>query len=198
MTTQDNPAQVGAMALVSEHSETPAQRALRLYKHPAGPLVAWLLDDAKLRRHNAVTLAHELGVSNVEMQLLERGEAPELLLDRAFIAKAAQYLGIPPITARLLTGDISVRDFGTRNGPEHVGIEREFARFMANPQLRALVADDDAELTLDYKRFLLDIHATHRQLDWPELPRLPEILKWLQRAAIVHDDNGGLAARADT
>ncbi|WP_245845960.1 hypothetical protein [Thiomonas delicata] len=158
--------------------------------------MAWLLEDAERRGHNAVKLAQELCVSNQDMRLLDRGQAPELLRDHAFIAKAARYLGIPPVTVRLLVGDITIRDFATRTEPEDVVIEREFARFMANPQLRALVANDDAELTLDYKRLLLDIHGQHRHLDWPEAPRLPEILRWLQRAAIVHDGNEGEAVRA--
>ncbi len=199
MTTQNQRPQTrfGRALLDEGQAETPAQRVLRLYKHPAGPLVAWLLDDAELRRHNAVRLAQELGVSNVEMQLLERGEAPELLVDRAFLARAARYLGIPPVSARLLGGDISVRDFATGNESEEMVIEREFARFMANPTMRDLVSDDDKELTTAYKRFLLDVHATHRELDWPDLPRLPEILRWLQRAAIMHDGNEGEAAQAD-
>lgn len=174
-------------------SETPAQRVMRLYKHPAGPLVAWLLEDAALRRHNAVHLAARLGVTAKEFNLLERGNAPGLLLDRDFLTRAAAYLGIPPITARLLAGDITVRDFGTRVEPEDEVIEREFARFISVPRLRALVPDNDDEWTLDDKRFLLDIHGENRALEWPQLPRLPDILRWLQRAAIQHDENEGRA-----
>ena len=113
------------------------------------------------------------------------------------MARAARYLGIPPITARLLTGDITIRDFATVAEPEGVVIEREFARFCANPQLRALIPEACDEPSLDFKRFLLDIHATHRELDWPDLPRLPEILKWLQRAAVVHNANEVAAAAAN-
>ena len=173
----------------AEQPEPPAQRLLRLHRHPAGPLVAWLLDDAKLRLHSAAKLAKELGVSGKELDLLERGQALTLLRHRAFIAKVARYLGIPPITVRLLTGDITIRDFATVAEPEEVVIEREFARFCANPQLRALIPEACDEPSLDFKRFLLDVHATHRELDWPELPRLPEILRWLQRAAAVHNAN---------
>ena len=72
---------------------------------------------------------------------------------------------------------------------EEVVIEREFARFCANPQLRALIPEACDEPSLDFKRFLLDVHATHRELDWPDLPRLPEVLRWLQRAAVVHNAN---------
>jgi hypothetical protein len=129
--------------------------------------------------------------------MLERGQAPQLLRDRAFIAKAARYLGIPPITVRLLTGDITIRDFATCAEPEDVLVEREFARFCANPQLRALIPDACDEPSLDYKRFLLDVHGTHRGLDWPDLPRLPEILRWLQRAAVVHNANEVAVAAAN-
>ncbi|WP_231385694.1 hypothetical protein [Thiomonas sp. FB-6] len=167
---------------------------LRLHRHPAGPLVAWLLDDAKLRLHSAAKLAEAVGVSNEELQLLERGQALTLLRHRGFIAKVARYLGIPPITVRLLTGDVTIRDFATVAESEEVVIEREFARFCANPQLRALIPEACDEPSLDYKRFLLDVHATHRELDWPELPRLPEILRWLQRAAVLHNANEIVAA----
>lgn len=194
MTTEPDDEALAAFDQAAEQPESPAQRLLRLHRHPAGPLVAWLLDDAKLRLHSAAKLAEELGVSGKELDLLERGQALTLLRHRAFIAKVARYLGIPPITVRLLTGDITIRDFATTAEPEEVVIEREFARFCANPQLRALVPDSCNEPSLDYKRFLLDVHATHRDLDWPDLPRLPEILRWLQRAAVMHNANEIVAA----
>ena len=189
MTTELTDEALAAFDQAAEQSEPPAKRLLRLHRHPAGPLIAWIFDDAGLRLHNATKLAHELCVTGEELQRLERGQAPELLRDRAFLAKAARYLGIPPITVRLLTGDITIRDFATVAEPEEQVIEREFARFCANPQLRALVPDACDEPSLDYMRFLLDVHATHRELDWPDLPRLPEILKWLQRAAVAHNAN---------
>ena len=196
MTTEPEDEALAAFDQTAEQPEPPRDRMRRLYRHPGGPLVAWLLDDARLRLHSAAKLAQELGVSIEELNLLEHGQAPELLRDRAFLAKAARYLGIPPITARLLTGDIVIRDFATVAEPEEVVIEREFARFCASPQLRALIPEACDEPSLDFKRFLLDVHATHRELDWPDLPRLPEILKWLQRAAVVHNANEVAAASA--
>ena len=190
MTTEElTDDELAAFDQAAEQSEPPRDRMLRLYRHAAGPLVAWLLDDARLRLHNTSKLAQELGVNCEEVGLLEQGQAPELLQERTFIANAARYLGIPPITVRLLTGDITIRDFATVAEPEERVIEREFARFCANPQLRALIPEACDEPNLDYERFLLDVHATHRELDWPDLPRLPEILRWLQRAAVVHNAN---------
>ena len=196
-TTEPDDEALAAFDRTEGQSEPPAQRLLRLHSHPAGPLIAWIFDDAGLRFHNATKLAHELCVTGEELRRLERGQAPELLRDRTFLAKAARYLGIPPITVRLLTGDISIREFATVVEQDDVVIEREFARFCANPQLRALVPDACDEPSLDYKRFLLDIHATHRDLDWPDLPRLPEILRWLQRAAVVHNASEVAAAAAN-
>jgi transcriptional regulator with XRE-family HTH domain len=193
MTTDIDDA-LAAFDQAAEQPEAAAQRLLRLHRHPAGPLVAWLFDDAKLRLHSAAKLAEELGVSSTELGLLERGQALTLLRHRAFIARVARYLGIPPITVRLLTGDITIRDFATVAESEEQVIEREFARFCANPQLRALIPEACDEPSLDYKRFMLDVHATHRELDWPELPRLPEILRWLQRAAVLHNANEIVAA----
>ena len=189
MTTEPDDEALAAFDHAAEQPEAPQHRMRRLYRHPGGPLVAWLLDDARLRLHSAAKLTGELGVSIEELNLLEHGQAPELLRDRAFLAKAARYLGIPPITARLLAGDIVIRDFATVAEPEEVLIEREFSRFCANPQLRALIPEACDRPSLDYKRFLLDVHATHRELDWPDLPRLPEVLRWLQRAAVVHNAN---------
>ena len=196
MTTEPDDEALAAFDKAAEQSEPPAERMLRLYRHPGGPLVAWLFDDARLRLHSLTKLAEELGVSSKELGLLERGQALTLLRHRAFIASVARYLGIPPITARLLAGDITIRDFATVAEPEEQVIEREFARFCANPQLRALIPEACDEPSLDYKRFLLDVHATHRELDWPDLPRLPEVLRWLQRAAVVHNANEVAAASA--
>ncbi len=189
MTTEPDDEALAAFDQAAEQPEAPTARMSRLYRHPGGPLVAWLFDDARLRLHSAAKLAEELGVSIEELKLLERGHALTLLRHRAFIASVARYLGIPPITARLLTGDITIRDFATVAEPEEQVIEREFARFCANPQLRALIPEACDETSLDFKRFLLDVHATHRELDWPDLPRLPEVLRWLQRAAVVHNAN---------
>ena len=197
MTTEPDDEALAAFDQAVEQPEAPAARMSRLYRHPGGPLVGWLLDDARLRLHSAAKLAQELGVSIKELKLLERGQALTLLRHRAFIPSVARYLGIPPITARLLAGDITIRDFATMAEPEEVVIEREFARFCANPQLRALIPEACDEPSLDYKRFLLDVHATHRELDWPDLPRLPEILRWLQRAAVVHNANEVAAAAAN-
>ena len=197
MTTELDDEALAAFDQAAEQPEAPAARMSRLYRHPGGPLVAWLFDDARLRLHNETMLAHQLGVSIEELKLLEHGQAPERLGDRGLLAKVARYLGIPPITARLLTGDITIRDFATPAESEEVVIEREFARFCANPQLRALIPEACDEPSLDFKRFLLDIHATHRELDWPHLPRLPEILKWLQRAAVAYNANEVSAAAAN-
>ena len=197
-TTQLDDEALAAFDRAAEQPEAPAARMRRLYRHPGGPLVAWLFDDARLRLHSLAKLAEELGVSSKELGLLERGQALTLLRHRAFIASVARYLGIPPITARLLTGDITIRDFATVAEPEERVIEREFARFCANPQLRALVPEACDEPSLDYKRFLLDVHATHRELDWPDLPRLPEILKWLQRAAVMHNANEIVSAAGES
>jgi hypothetical protein len=66
---------------------------------------------------------------------------------------------------------------------------------MSVPRLRALVPDNGDAWTLEDKRILLDIHGESRALEWPELPRLPDILRWLQRAAVQHDENEARALR---
>lgn len=198
MTTQHQAQQSRfAQLLLNEDTSAAARRQKRLYQHPGGPLVGWLLEDAEIRGQGKEALAKRLGISIAALRRLETGNAPELVCDREFSKKVATYLHVPPITARLLVGDIGIRDFSTQAETEDQRIEREFARFLAVPDLRALVVDDPATLPLDYKRFLLDIHATHRELDWPDLPRLPEILRWLQRAAVVHNANEVAVAAAN-
>jgi transcriptional regulator with XRE-family HTH domain len=187
-----------AQLLLNEGTDAPGRRLKRLYQHPGGPLVGWLLDDAGIRGHSKSALAERLGIDVDALTRLEGGLEPELLHDLGFLGRAAAYLGVPRITARLLIGDITIRDFATQAESEVQRIEREFARFLAVPDLRALVVDDPATLPLDYKRFMLDVHATHRGLDWPELPRLPEMLRWLQRAAVMHNANEIVAAAGES
>lgn len=191
MTTeqQTHRSRFAQLLLGDEDVEAPGRRLKRLYQHPGGPLVGWLLDDAEIRRHSKSALAERLGIDVDALNRLEGGLEPELLRDLGFLGRVSAYLGVPRITARLLSGDISIRDFSTRAESETQRIEREFARFLAVSDLRALVVDDPATLPLDFKRFLLDVHATHRELDWPELPQLPETLRWLKRAAVVHNGN---------
>jgi transcriptional regulator with XRE-family HTH domain len=193
-TEQQTPQSRFAQLLLNEDTDAPGRRLKRLYQHPGGPLVGWLMDDAEVRGHGKQALAERLGIDVAALSQLETGEAAELLRDREFVKQVAGYLHVPPITARLLAGDFDIRDFSTRAETDEQRIEREFARFLAVPDLRALVVDDPVTLPLDFKRFLLDVHATHRGLDWPELPRLPEMLRWLQRAAVVHNANGVVAA----
>jgi transcriptional regulator with XRE-family HTH domain len=157
-----------------------------------------MLEDAEIRGHGKEALAERLAIDVGALTRLETGDAPELLRDREFVRKVANYLHVPPITARLLVGDFNIRDFSTRAETDEQRIEREFARFLAVPDLRALVVDDPETLPLDFKRFLLDVHATHRGLDWPDLPRLPEILRWLQRAAVMHNANEIVAAAGES
>ena len=193
-TEQQTPRSRFAQLLLNEDTDAPGRRLKRLYQHPGGPLVGWLLDDAEIRGHSKDALAERLGIDVEALTRLEMGEPAELLRDREFVRKVAVYLHVPAITARLVAGDFDIRDFSTRAETDEQRIEREFARFLAVPDLRALVVDDPATLPLDFKRFLLDVHATHRGLDWPELPRLPEMLRWLQRAAVLHNANEIVAA----
>ena len=186
-----------AQLLLNEDTSAAARRQKRLYQHPGGPLIGWLLEDAEIRGHGKEALAERLCISIEALRRLETGNAPELVREREFLKKVAGYLHVPPITARLLSGDFDIRDFSTQAETDERRIEREFARFLAVPDLRALVVDDPATLPMDFKRFLLDVHATHRELDWPDLPRLPEILRWLQRAAVVHNANEVAAAAAN-
>lgn len=176
--------------------ETPAERVLRLYQHPGGPLIGWLLDDAARRRHDDNHLAHVLGISLEELERCKRGQAAELVMDRAFMTKAARYLAIPPITARLLAGDIRVGDFATRIESPTDTIEREFARMLTDPKLRALVPDSVANLTDEYRHYLVMVYGKNRAMELAELPLLPDILRWLQRAAIQHDEHEAMAAHA--
>lgn len=174
--------------------ETPAERVLRLYQHPGGPLIGWVLDDAARRRHDDNHLAQALGISLEELERCKRGPASRLVLDRAFMTKAARYLAIPPITARLLAGDIRVGDFATRVESPAETIEREFARMLTDPKLRALVPDSVADLTEESRHYLVMVHGKHREMELAELPLLPDILRWLQRAAIQHDEHEGMTA----
>ncbi|MBW4046420.1 MAG: hypothetical protein HIU89_00385 [Proteobacteria bacterium] len=73
MTTDPEDAALAALDQAVEQPEPPAVRMLRLYRHPGGPLAAWLLDDAARRLHNATQLEQELCVSSEELPMLERG-----------------------------------------------------------------------------------------------------------------------------
>uniref|UniRef100_E6PTF4 Uncharacterized protein n=1 Tax=mine drainage metagenome TaxID=410659 RepID=E6PTF4_9ZZZZ len=177
-------------------SETPAERVFRLYGNPGGPLVGWVLDDASRRRHSEHHVARELGITLEELRLCSRGQAKATVMSRAFITRAARYLAIPPITARVLVGDIRIGDFATRVESPAETIEREYARLLTDPQLRALIPQSLADLTPEYQEFLVAVYGRTGSFEWAELPRLPEILRWLQRAAIQHDEHEGIAAQA--
>ncbi len=173
--------------------EAPRARLTRLYSAPGGPLLGWLVDEARRRNQSLTEMATELGVTYGYIVQLRNGHRCCENLSNVVVQAAARYLGVPAIVVKLLAGVINVQDFLYPYETEEEFVERAMRRVLDDPQFRVSVPVDVAELPLEAKKALVMLYAESVPHDVLQARSLPNILQWLQRAAVIHDENEGLA-----
>ena len=151
--------------------ETLAQRVRRLHENADGAvLIAWMLDEAKLRGMKLPELARQLGVTGGYINQLRIGIRKTSEIAHEFASRCADFLGVPTVVALVVAGYLTPLDFAWKAGPNGQACEKG-----------------------EGARTLLDSEATaHEVLKWHELP---EMVRWLQRSALLHGENELEAAR---
>lgn len=175
--------------------ETAEDRVTRIYAHAGGPLVGWLLDECSRRGQLHREMASELGVTSGYINQLRSGLRKTEHISRDFAVSCARYLGVAPVVVMIVSGRISMSDFVCPAEPESVAVERAFDAMMKDPAVRVSVPSGGTGLNIDAKRSLVLLYANGLGQDVLGLRELPETVRWLQRAAVIHDESCGAAVR---
>ncbi|OOG58059.1 helix-turn-helix transcriptional regulator [Polaromonas sp. C04] len=187
----------------SRGSESKADRVERLYQAPGGPLMGWVFDEAQSRGHDVKEVAQALGVTYGYINQLRNGVRNTADISQDFAEACARYLGsIPTVVIKLLAGNIRLSDFLYRQETEEEAIDRSLRQMLEDPKMRAVLpaAADLASWTVEAKRAIVLMYAEVSCSDFFNTRELPNILFWLQRAAVAHDENefAAMAGHRDT
>ncbi len=178
---------VGQMA--DSASETREERVKRLYASGGGPLLGWLFDECRARAMTMKALAAELGVTYGYVNQLRCGVREVHQVSGQFARRAARFLGVPPIVVKLLAGQLSVSDFIPAQQSEEEFVERALCRMMRDPKAGMLVSLEILSAELAVQKDFLSLYAEVSGDDVFNMRGLPETVRWLQRATIVHAEN---------
>ena len=169
--------------------ESKTERVDRLYKSPGGPVIGWLLDEAYKRGDTLGAMAAEIGVTYGYINQLRTGIRSTEHLSQEVCEGMARYLGTCNAVIKLLAGRIVLRDFLWPNESEEVAVERAFRQMKEDPKIRQVIPHDLGPLSHEAKKALVLIYGESSTQDLFRTRELPNILFWLQRAAIAHDEN---------
>jgi hypothetical protein len=164
-------------------------RAMRCYRHPGGPLLGWLNDEAKRRGHTGQAMAEALGVTAGYIHQLRSGHRQLANISDAFAKACAKYLGVPPIVVKLLAGCVNVSDFLRPAASEPQTIDRAFRTMLDDPAVRQLLPLHVDQLSPEAKKAMVMMYAEVTHTDVFGVRELPTLLRYLQQAAVVHDEN---------
>lgn len=164
-------------------------RTMRCYRHPGGPLLGWLADEAKRRGHTGQAMSEALGVTAGYLHQLKSGHRQLANVSDAFAKSCARYLGVPPIVVKLLAGCVSVSDFLRPAASEPQTIERAFRAMLDDPAVRQLLPLNVDQLPPEARKALVMMYAEVTHSDVFGVRELPTLLRYLQQAAVVHDEN---------
>jgi hypothetical protein len=163
------------------------------YQHAGGPLLGWLADEAKRRGDTGIAMSGALGVTAGYLHQLKSGHRQLAHISDIFANACARYLGVPPIVVKLLAGRVSIADFLHPSVSEDDAIERAFRSMLGDHAVRQLLPLDVDRLSADARKALVFLYAEVTHTDLFGVSELPIMLSYLQRAALVHDENLAMA-----
>ena len=117
-------------------------------------------------------------------------------ISNEFARSCANYLGVPTVVVKLVSGSISLSDFAWPAVDEDMVVERAFQRMLSDPNVRPSLPRNAHKLPVPAKRAMVMMYADITGVDIFGVRQLPDIVHWLQRAAIVHDGHEGQAMEA--
>ena len=171
--------------------ESKSERVLRIYRSAGGPLIGSLFDEAHRRGHEPKDMAVSLGVSFGYINQLRSGIRKSEDISQDFADACGGYLGYQTIVVKLLAGNIRMSDFLNRAETEEAAIDRGIRHMMADAKVRTTLPDVSqlACMPLQAKRALVLLYSEVSSSDIFNTRELPNIVFWLQKAAIAHDSN---------
>ena len=174
---------------VSRERETAEERVVRLYKADGGPLVGWLFDEAESRRQSCDEMARQIEVSSTYIAQLRSGARSTVDIKQSTAEGCAKYLGVPPVVVKLVAGSIRLSDFVCAYETEEEMLDRVMRKVQGDPQLRYLLPPNLSQLASPAKKALALMYAETAGHEIFGHRELPNIVRYLQRAAMFHDAN---------
>lgn len=171
------------------NDETDSERVARLHGTDGGPLVGWLVDEARRRGMPMRDMAAAVGVTVGYISQLRTGTRPVENISRDFARSCAEFLGVAPVVVMVVSGSIRLTDFYLANMREAEMLDRTLQAALADPRLRVAFPDDLLSLPSDAKRALVLMYSALSGQDLTGFSQLPESVRWLRRAAALHADN---------
>lgn len=184
----------------NEPAETATERVVRLCGSDGGALTGWLYDEARRRNQEIREMARLVGVTYGYISQLRTGIRLTEHISHDFAVSCARYLGVPAIVVKLVSGSIRISDFAFPSESEEQLINRAVRTMQDDPQLRAALPSEMVLLPLEVKKVLVAMYTHTSGQDVFGLHDLPETVRWLQRAAVLHVENEfeAMAGHRDT
>jgi len=179
----------------SASDETREQRVARLYAFPGGPLMGWLYDECRRRGQELRQMAEALGVTYGYINQLRSGLRLTRHISDDFAVSCARYLGVPPVVVKMVAGRIPMSDFVQPHEPVEEAMDRAMACMLDDPIARHVLPADLSALSVEAKQGLVALYIEATGRDVLGARQLPELVRWLQRAATIHDESAGEAVR---
>lgn len=175
--------------VAGEMNESAEQRVQRLYSSEGGPLIGWLFDEARRRRHDYKAMSKELGVTYGYINQLRTGLRNPAQISQNMVEACARYVGVPPVVIKLISGSLRMSDFATRYESKEALVERQLQQMQDDPHVRKLLPHNLSQLPVEAKEAIVLMYAEVSGRDVLGLRELPNTLHYLQRAAVIHDEN---------
>jgi len=183
----------GAAAVAAENR---GERDARFYPSHGGPLLSNLLDEAKERGESLGDLSLALGVTAGHLMQISYGNCDIKDSSPDFLIASANYLGLPPIVAKVLAGSVSMSDFLVPSESEEVAVKRSIRQIMRDPKVRKSMPVDLLSLSFDAKKAIVLLYQQFNpNVDFFGAASLPNYLQSLQRAGAIREKS---KLKADT
>jgi transcriptional regulator with XRE-family HTH domain len=182
-----NPSNPAVSALGS--LETPIARVRRLYGAPGGALMGWLFDEAVNRGHQQHELASQLGVTVGYLHQLRNGVRQVCNISHDFARACANYLLVPTVVVKLVSGQIRMSDFSWPHMSEQELVERAFRQLQTDPAVIGAMPERLETLSFEARKALVMLYSEIAGQDLFSLREVPETVRWLQRAIVLHDES---------
>jgi len=130
-----------------------------------------------------------LGVTYGYVNQLRNGIRLTRQISDEFAVSCGRYLGVPPVVVKMIAGRIPMSDFIQPHELEEDVLDRAMSQMLDDPVARTSLPADLNELSLAAKRALVTMYAESSGRDLLCLRHLPEMVRWLQRAAMIHDES---------
>lgn len=178
-----------------QQTESREERVSRLYASSGGPLIGWLFDECRRRGQDYQEMAKALGVTYGYINQLRTGIRLTKQISDEFAGRCAGYLGVPPVVVKMVAGRIPMSDFMQPAEEEEHVLDRAMSAMLDDPVARKALTADLRDLSVAAKRALVAMYVETSGRDLLGLHHLPEMVRWLQRSATIHDESEAEAIR---